>query len=359
MSLKTNVNILGKDYFVPLTMAFPFILLHLYYLTTGLKETNFKRFILSMSILFFIMLIHPPSAVVLLIPTAIEILINKNVVKKLSKTEKNILAGILFVGTVFVIVIVWRGSISKTVMYLLNQIYFEKGWGKLEITYFIPFVYGVISTLLALYAMKKEYNGNLRYFVYLSFLTLGITALFNTKNFSLIIPYQRAIHYVLLSLIPLSAVAVTSLLKEKHLKNKTNIVLIIFIVFIIGNLNSYPLFDKYSKYESSVIYKEDYDALVWLRTNKGENNLIISPYTMTSSIYPISKNRVVSIIPSQFSGGNISLNIEFYGNYSCQKMGEVVKENKIDYIYSRVPIYCNEFKNIYLEKNSFFYIANN
>ena len=66
--LRTNVNILGKGYFVPISFVFPLILTFVYfwYKSFDLKSTKF--FMLSLILLFVILLSHPLSFVILLFP---------------------------------------------------------------------------------------------------------------------------------------------------------------------------------------------------------------------------------------------------------------------------------------------------
>src|SRR3989344_95965 len=83
ISLKSNVNILGKSYFVPMTMAMPFIFLFILFFLTSLKEKSHKKFLFSFVLLFLIFLIHPPSAIILGIPVLVEILFNIGFMEKI------------------------------------------------------------------------------------------------------------------------------------------------------------------------------------------------------------------------------------------------------------------------------------
>ncbi len=359
-SLKSNINILGKDYFVPMTMALPFMFLFIYYFVGSLSRNNFKEFLFSLIILVFVLLIHPPTFIILLVPSLIELISNPKFIKKnFKKIAIAFTIGFSFLALLSFIFL-WKGKLGSSLEYLLDLIVFEKGWGKVEITYFIPLLFGMANTLFSIYGFMKAYNSRLRIFIYLAALSLGISTFFNSHNYSIIIPYQRAVHYAMLGLMPLAAAGLyyfsESALKtaSKIINKKTpNIKLSriikysIYIVFFIAIITpKYAVDEQYKRYSFPVITKQGYEALIWISSNYGSNNTIITPYFMTSAVYPVSRNRAISLIPSQMGGGLIKENQEFF-KYGCKKKSEIINKSKAGFVLTGKKIDCSDFKQVF------------
>ncbi len=359
ISLPTNVNILGKNFFIPLTMAISFMFLFIFYFIVSLKEKNYKKFFFSIIVLALIFFIHPPSFLILLIPAFFELISNFEFIKQIKTPTKFWLSLIMIFFFFFSIALAWKGSIQGTIGYIRDLLFFERGWGKLEVTFFIPLLYGLINTFFAILGFVKGYKTKLRFFVVLAFFSLAITSMFNVFGFSYIVPYSRAIHYAMLGLVPLTAygffVFVKSMIKflnfeEKKLSTKifSSISVIIFFVLILNS--KYDLNQKYIEYNEPVIYENDYKTLVWIKNNLAENNIFVTPYFMTSAVYPISKNQVISIIPAQLDGGLIKENLNFYA-YSCDDKKVVINQSKARYLLSRTEQKCVYLKEIHSENN--------
>ena len=359
ISLPTNVNILGKNFFIPLTMAISFMFLFIFYFIVSLKEKDYKKFFFSIIVLALIFFIHPPTFIILLIPAFFELISKFEFIKQTKTPTKFWLSLTIIFFFFFSIVLAWKGSIYGTINYIRDLLFFERGWGKLEITFFIPLLYGLINTFFAILSFVKGYKTNLRFFAILAFFSLAITSIFNVFGFSYIVPYSRAIHYAMLGLVPLTAygffVFVKSMIKflnfeEKKLSTKifSSISVIIFFVLILNS--KYDLSLQYKEYNEPVIYENDYKTLVWIKNNLAENNIFVTPYFMTSAVYPISKNQVISIIPAQLDGGLIKENLNFH-TYSCEDKKIVINQSKARYLLSRTEQKCVYLKEIYSENN--------
>ena len=256
---------------------------------------------------------------------------------------------------VSIVLLVWKGSIEGTKNYVLDLIYFEPGWGKLEITYFIPLLFGLVNTLFAVLGFVKGYKTEFRFFTTFSFISLSITAFFNLFGFTLFVPYSRAVHYTMLALIPLTATGFYAFLKYLNnflnLKQKINLKsifsLIMTLFFMLIILSSkYDLDLKYKYYQNLVMTESDYETLLWIKENLGENNVFITPYFMTSAVYPITNNQVISIIPAQLEGGLREDNLNFY-NYDCEKQKGIISESGAHYILSHNKLDCDFLEEIY------------
>ena len=126
-------------------------------------------------------------------------------------------------------------------------------------------------------------------------------------------------------------------------------------MFVIFNAK-YNLDLKYKHYENLVITESDYDALLWIKSNLGENNVFITPYFMTSATYPISKNEVISIIPAQLEGGLREENLNFY-NYDCDKQEDLIGLSNVQYVLSRIELNCNFLEEIYSDKTKVYRVT--
>ena len=67
---------------------------------------------------------------------------------------------------------------------------------------------------------------------------------------------------------------------------------------------------------------------------------------MTSAVYPISGNKVISLIPSQMGGGLIEKNLDFY-KAGCNEKKDIIELGKADFILSKTIIECDYLNEIY------------
>ena len=82
LSLKSSVNILGIKYFTPLTMSFPLLLLTINYFIQFTHDKKIKTLLKTAILYILTFLIYPPAGVIILPAFIIEILTNKELLKK-------------------------------------------------------------------------------------------------------------------------------------------------------------------------------------------------------------------------------------------------------------------------------------
>jgi len=363
ISLPTNVNVLGKDFFVPFVMALPFMYMFILLYLDSLKNDKLRKFYLSVLLLFLIFIIHPPSAMILVLPVIIELFNNKKFIKKHKLFSRKKIVFLLILGLIFSILLLWTDSseftlydsIEATIFYFFELLFFEPGWGKLEITYFVPYLYGLINTLFAIYGFfivfRKKHN--LSFFGVFAFISLAIIAFFNIFGFSFIIPYPRAIHYAMFAMIPLTALGLKQLLEKikdlLNIKNKELYYFVtLFIFLLLLSFSKYDLNEKYRSYNSPVLTEKEYDALLWFEENHGQNNIVIAPYLMTSAIYPVSKNKIVGLIPAILETNNLDFR-EFYTS-DCDEQKSFIENTNAEYLISRYTNDCDIYKLIYSDE---------
>lgn len=358
--LRSNINILGRDYFVPMTMAIPFIFFFIYSFITSLNNSDSKMFSISMILLLFIMLIHPPSLIILIIPIIVELYYHRKFALNfgLFKKKKHYMA----FGMILLIflVLLWKGNLKYSLEYLFDLLYFEKGWGKVDVKFFVPLLYGLLNTFFVFIGFLKGYNVKFRFFIGWSLFSLIIVTLFNLFGFTIFVPYSRAIHYTLFSLIPLTAIGVDKSLDyiiKKFRVMKKQVVYIQILscaIILFFSLNyHYELDLSFKEYSFPVVVDSEYEALLWFREYYGSNNTIITPYFMTSAVYPISQNKVISLIPAPLQGGYMYENLNFY-SYDCLKKKILIETSKAEFVLSKEIIDCSYLETIY-NKEIFIY----
>jgi hypothetical protein len=355
--LKTNVNILGKDFFIPLSFALPFILAFIYYFTKALKKKNSSYFYLSFVILSVIFFIHPPSFMILIFPTLIELIFHHKFIKKIFK--KRIFLVIPFI-VVLIYLLIWKGTIIHSLQYLLGLIYFEQGWGKLEIKFFIPLLYGIIYTVLALTSIKWTSKNKFRFFLFSAFISLFITTLFNSYNFTVLVPYGRALYYSMFFMVPLtcfSYIKIVEFIKKKGYSFKYLQVSVVIVLVLLSFIPKYIQHENLKNYDTMILTKDEYNALKFIETNYGQDNKIVTPYFMTSAVYPVSRNNVFSLIPAQLESVYKEENLNFFF-YDCITQKKLIIESKSNFILSRNELNCDFLQKIHFNKVFIYKIVN-
>jgi len=374
-SLKSSVNILGINFFTPLTACIPLIYLFLFMLIEASLEGNIKKLFISIILSACLIIIYPLCGTLIIPAAFLYLLLNPRIIKqfyfkikgifsiaRLNKNKISYFKTTLLIITIILVITVifiyfWRYiSFSRNKTQIINSLIFKEGWGKVEIKYFLPYLYGVISTILALTGMiisikEKKYL----IFVFFAFITIGLTSMFNKFGFTILSPYQRTLYFAMLFLIPLSAIGLSGIisyikkLKMFFLSNvskKFIIAILVIIIFICVFSSHYKLIDERKAYNHNIIDDKDYNAIKWLETNYGSHNIILAPIFVSSTIYPISRNYVVSILPGQLRGENLNASVEFF-NSGCNKKREIIEENQVNLIFSKEKIDCNELKEVY------------
>jgi hypothetical protein len=355
--LGSNVNILGKDYFVPISFVFPLLLSFIYFWYKSIDFKSKKYLFISLGVYFTILLVHPPSFVILLFPIFFSILKNLKTFRKVYSKRILLITSIILLLS---IILFLKDNVLESFRYLLNLIYFELGWGKLEIKYSIPMMYGIVNSILALIGIFYSKNKKLLFFSHLVFISLAICTFFVTFGFSVLVPYPRAVQYSMFFMIPLSSYGLLICWKKVcDIKKYRNIEftkykffiqfvqLTLILIFITGLFfPKYDLDNNYKRYTYPVVTQKEYMALKWIDSQYEDNSIVLTPYFMTSAVYPISKNKVMSLIPAPLSGGNTTANLNFF-TFDCQKQLEIIENSSVNLVVSRSKMNCNFYKNVY------------
>jgi len=385
VSLKSSVNILGINFFTPLTACIPLIYLFLLMLTEALSEGDIKKLFISIIFSACLVIIYPLCGTLIIPIAVLYFLLNPGIIRKFYFRIKEIFAieklnkdkisyfktALLTITIILVISVTfiyfWRYiSFSRNKAQIIESLIFKEGWGKVEIKYFLPYLYGIIPTMLALIGMIFSFKQK-KYliFVFFAFITIGLTSMFNKFGFTILSPYQRTLYFAMMFLIPLSAIGLSYItdsikkLKMPFLSRvaKEPIVAFLVIAIFIGVFSShYKLIDERRAYSNSIINEGDYEAIKWLEKTYGSHNVVLAPLFVSSTIYPITRNYVVSILPGQLRGENLNASVNFF-SVGCNEKRMIIEENKANLVFSKGKIDCNWLKEVYSNKNFIYEVS--
>ncbi len=346
LGMANNTNIMGVWFLVPL--SFSFFLVFLSLLAFQKKE---KSFYLLLGLFFLTSLFTYPFAAILSFITITTLFIVENR-EKLLKSYKQV-SYIAVMGAVglAIALILFRGNISS----LLHSLYFPYGWVTgfehlyplTSITGILPLIFSAAAILFML-AVKKLFE-NTKAFIVLAFLTGILVLSYTYLNFTIIIPYQRALIYLAISLAALGGIGlsytITSLshLVKKHFSSAQYFLQIIIITGII--LTFFFSYNDYYEVEDErfkpliFISEADYEALTWLEERHGTGNVVLANEITSFGVYPVSKNHVVGMPLSNLEGGDINAAREFF-RADCATKEEIARSREIDFAYSHFPLDC-------------------
>ncbi len=366
-ALRSNVSVLGPWFYVPLTMGFAYIYAILYLFSAGLERYRLRLLLLSSLFLLTLALIHPWSAAVVFPAIILYPFLRPGILK-----EKNVhlIAGIMlipFLSLGYIIKIMWQGTFEKTLSYFTAN-FLVSGLG-IPVTeaaspaYIISF-YGIVPLLLALagaYYIIKKKKGIERIFLAWAAFIAAIIIMFQITGKTVLAPYERILYYAFLSFVPLSAIGLYAVLEYLTKKTKNTKTRFLISLLCIGAL-AYILFAPY--YESraglyKIIDDDTYSGIKALEKT-GTHQIVLARPEISSAIYPITRNYVISINPAQLSAGKQALedNRRFFMT-DCDGKSQILERYGVDYIFVRAEDAqdCPGMKLIYREKGSYIYEA--
>jgi hypothetical protein len=364
--IRSSVNILGLKFFTPLTMALPLIFLFFICYIDSINKKDNAKFIISIFILLIIFFIHPPSAIILIPAIIFELIYNVDFLKKKHKLIATVFAVLIGIIAIFAFYLFSRRDANPTQFFSLIKelLLFRQGFTSVEIKYFFPLLYGIVPLALAFIGIfDKEQYDKKRIWIATSAICILLIFIYNNYKFSTLAPYQRVLYYAMVALVPLSAFGLYRIMEFVQKKTKREyqknifIISILILVLALSFTQKYEIVDTKQVYNEKVIYDEDYKAMLWFKENYGNYNKVIAPIFMSSAVYPLTSNYVVSVVPAQLDGGDLEANIEFYNtNTSCNRKKEIIDSKKVDYVFSRKDIECSFLEEIYND-NFFIYKA--
>lgn len=362
--IKSNISLLGAWFLVPLATSIPFIYAVPSLLAAGLEEKNKNKTLLSALLLLGLALIHPWSAAITFTLTATYFILRKNTIKE-NKADVILFLTIPLLAFTYIIPVLWQKDLPSTANYFLNKVIIrglEIPVNQVGDPLFPIMFYGVIPstlTLVGIYTATKKRGLNL---IMISALipTTTIYLIYQLTGKSLLIPYEREVYYLFLAAAPLSAYGLYTLIDYVNKKIKNNLAAIIISTILIAGTTA-SLFSSYydgTKSLHRVMNEQTYKAIKWLSATRGQGNVVLTRPSLSSTVYPISGNHVISVNPAQVGLHEYGLtdNIRFFME-NCTGKKEIIKKYDVDYvILSRDDkTDCEFLPWIYIQKGIYIY----
>jgi hypothetical protein len=345
-SLRTNVNILGLWFYVPIIAAIVFDYLCLFYLEKSIKKDNPKNIYLVALFLFLIAFIHQSSFLIIFLVVIIYLLFNYKFVIKYYKYFLPFL--ILIIPATLTLPFLGVKSLSS----LINEIIWLPAVTQI---YYNPFLfYGLLSSIFAgigyylCYKQKKL----LTFRIYILIPLINLLVLFPIKKFTIFSAYQRYLYHFMIAAVPLSAAGFYYSIKfiknklGKYGKNLSYIIIgsILLFSFIAIFYNYYDLNPRARLYYS--VFPSEYEALQSLKDYpKGK---VLTLIRIGAAMPAINGNDAVFDF-EDFEATESLYNF-YEGDYELKKeylYNDYFTSDDIDYVHSKEPINCSFLEEIY------------
>ncbi|MFH0860565.1 MAG: hypothetical protein V1921_05145 [Candidatus Altiarchaeota archaeon] len=359
-TLKSNVNILGPVFLVPLTASIP--LIYLFFLTVhqALAWKSMRRVYTLISVWIALFLIHPISAAftafVCFIYALTEYKRTMDLMRKLS-------VFIVIPVAVFVVFIRsleehWGGGITYI---FVDHIVYEYGWGKTEILYALHDFYGYTPLLLALLGLIVEARRKEPLVPLWSlYAALNIYA-YGFLEATVIAPFQRMLYYAMLGLTVLSGIGLYRLLDyvrtslqritlEARLRGYVTqiaITLTLAAVFYVSFSTYFDFPTRAKLYQ--VIEEDEYSAIRWIGDNYGGDNIVLADTWTSIAVYPITRNRVVGFVSAHIESDGDDFADEFFKS-DCINMASMIEREGISLVITKERISCPGIELVYGNK---------
>jgi len=355
-SLPTNTNVLGVQYAVPLTFAVPFMYLCMFFFYKGFHgdRKSMNRFLITFSTL---LIVHPPSALFTFAVAVLYGLASYASGERQTTAWKQVAAVAVVLFAMAFIVIYLLGDFK----WFLSKVVFNRGWTPLEpsitqspyvitlgsmdlaINRFHPaLLFGLTPFLLSLLGMYYASRaGGMRVFQVWVLFSASLVFLFNIVDFIPIVPYQRAVYYMLVGLVPLAGIGLERLVRFLDWSMLRTTAFVLFVVFVTfhGYGGQPPGMETYY-----LIDDEDYAAGTFLSTQS--YGVILAPLPISSALPALTSKDVVADMV--FAGSDwMRADVRRFFAGNCDARAEVIRKHAVRYIYSPNPLKCKSFKEIY------------
>ena len=98
-----------------------------------------------------------------------------------------------------------------------------------------------------------------------------------------------------------------------------------------------------------VITQQEYDALLWLKEHYEPYNKVLAKPFLSTTIYPISRNRVIGMMPSSLEGGPYAKSYDFF-NGRCDFKKKIVQEENVGFVLSHEELGCDFLGKVYYKE---------
>ncbi|MEK6951613.1 MAG: hypothetical protein AABX29_01225 [Nanoarchaeota archaeon] len=356
-TLKSNINILGNWFFVPMSMSLFLMFLFLYFLISYFEDKNKKYLFALIFVYLTTLFIYPILAILLTLITGLFLITNFY--------NNKIMWGIVL-GCLLILIISYKFFnlfIPKFTHWTLTA----AGY----ITFNVIRLYSPIFFILALIGLIVAFLRRYNKILFILFIPVLLILIEHFLGFTYLIPYTRIVYYFLLFLVPLSAIGLYFLLESAYRKLKGGaagliFVLVVVVVLVAFDLQNYYNIDKQkgiTNVESKnlvplyLLEEQDYEAINYVNENFGKGGVILTDPLIAVGVYPISQNHIVTMINSNLGAWTYDtvegtwkedplIFFEFLHG-ECLQKEEIIKRLRVDFILSRYKLECSGIIEIY------------
>lgn len=365
--LRTNVNILGIQFFVPLTATIPLVFCFFMLLAEGVTEKSWKRLFVAGFVLLSIFIIHPVTAMFLAPITAVYILFHLHYI-----WHNKLGMFFLFIIPCFVLVMFftffWKGSFMPSWQYAAKYLVFEKGKTlAVEYFYFLPrhfngtffnnglFFVNDMTWLVIIGAYASFSKLKKRILGLWLLVAFASCALFFKYHVIIFAQYQRVLYYGLLAMVPLAAVGLYSLfsilmdpLSKFVFEKRKYVVEILWFCFtaffmVVIFFHNYHVQDYDDDYFYKILSWEEYNGILGFKINNITKATVLTWPGFGSAVTPITGNKVVEHT-LQFNGQEPSFK---FLRKNCEEQRAMINSYGVTHLLYQYNWGCSGYKKIY------------
>ena len=377
-SLPSNVNLMGQWFATPFALSLSLVFIFFIFLRRlDEKELNKKNLFCLLLILILTIFIHPSSGIIFFPVLLIWGVLNFNSTK--SKPYFLLVLVPFFIYSFIFFADMTHLPFGEIVNHFINSISFNydskilqpsltenpinfKLFGVSFVTsqYFLPWLYGFMPFLLALYGLYYAiYDKKWKYFVIWFFIVLLLLFFYNITGLSFFVRRAHMIYLALISLVPLSAVGFYNLMIyiKCKLENKSLRLSKIILAALVLGIFILTFYNYGEQRKGTELYylidNEDYEAMIFLRTL--EKGYTIAPLNKATAIYPITGNKVFSDLLSSYK--NDQEKVKKFFSEGCNYKEGIIEDYNLKYVYSESVINCTFLREIYSNKRDIYEVV--
>ncbi|MFH1834928.1 MAG: hypothetical protein ABH851_01930 [Methanobacteriota archaeon] len=355
-TIKSNVNILGFWFYTPFTATLPLIYLYALSIVNAVSRQNTGWLINAGALASVQALIYPPSFLFTISFSLLYLFTRPRRTLKLTRLVLKDKSSIIFFTVLTIALISFTlsqsGSTQKLYKTLSERMVFPQSRIPYDVTYSLVKLYGLGASAAAFLGLATVISDRrLRILLFWIFIPYAVIFMYHKTDYTLMLPYARALYLGMLGMAPLSAIGVFSIVRliKRLLPGGQMMTLTLFIVVL-----TLMLAESFREYESPRqdvgLYKwisdSDYEALYWLGENYGGGHVVISPLTKSVAVYPVSGDYVVAVV-SAVVGAGPTKTIELFYDGTCDLKGEIINKHDVEFVLSDTRINCVFLEEIY------------
>jgi len=307
--LKSSVLLLGPMFLVPMSIG-------LFLIPIGFFLSLYCKKILFL-IIAALLIIHPPSAIALLILINCYLIVERNHVKQLLYQQG---LGILISLPLYIPLLL---RYKESTLGIVN---FDIYPG----TIFIPEYFGILFTLLIIIGIFFLINKAQYTVILYSISLLILVLLFYHYNLDILVPYRRVLMYLFEALAICFGVGCSWIISRFNKYREVALVILILILLVFsvpGKIDS-------TKKVYHLIDDKDYKSFTWVKDSIFIDITVLLDPWKAIAFTPIAGQEVYSRVPQGYNETYINRNEEIYKFFKNKCVDKkLLEENKITLIY--------------------------